>query len=117
MKTLCTTLALTVIVTALLAEVTDSFEGQHPVFPPGIKPPRPGDVGDPCITGFDCKNNTCCVQSSHNMTRTCQRLGLYGQQCTDSPIKGSIYQDHCPCMPDLRCREVIADIYMCVSRK
>ncbi|EEC11302.1 secreted protein, putative, partial [Ixodes scapularis] len=99
MKTLCATLALTVILTALLAEVTDSFEGQRPVLPPRVsnRPRNPGDVGDPCTTGFDCRNGTCCVQSNHNITRTCQKLGLYGEECTDNPTKGSIYHGHCPC--------------------
>ncbi|EEC03259.1 secreted protein, putative [Ixodes scapularis] len=103
MKTLCPALVLTVIITALLPEVTAFFEGQRPVFPPGVKPPSPGDVGDPCTTGFDCKNGTCCVQSSDKDSRTCENLGRFGQVCSEDPIKGGIYTDHCPCKPGDRC--------------
>uniref|UniRef100_A0A0K8RBP3 Putative ixodegrin protein n=1 Tax=Ixodes ricinus TaxID=34613 RepID=A0A0K8RBP3_IXORI len=117
MKTLCTALALTVIVTALLAEATAFFEGQRPVLPPNVRTRPPRGVGAPCTTGFDCKNGTCCVQSSHRGPRTCQSLGLFGQECSEDSIKGGIYTDRCPCKPGLRCREFPENIHICVSGK
>ncbi|XP_040079158.1 U-scoloptoxin(18)-Er1a-like [Ixodes scapularis] len=122
MKTLCTALVLTVIITALLPEVTAFFEGQRPrfsigVFPPGGKPASPGDVGDPCTTGFDCKNGTCCVQSSRRHSRTCENLGQFGQVCSEESIKGGIYTEHCPCKPGLQCRDFSSRTHICVRGK
>uniref|UniRef100_A0A0K8RDK4 Putative ixodegrin protein n=1 Tax=Ixodes ricinus TaxID=34613 RepID=A0A0K8RDK4_IXORI len=117
MKTLCTALALTVIVTALLAETTAFFEGQRPVLPPFVKPRPPGGVGDPCTTGFDCRNGTCCVQSNHRGSRKCQSLGMFGQVCSEESIKGGIYTKHCPCELGLRCRDFSDNIHICVSGK
>uniref|UniRef100_V5H8V7 Prokineticin domain-containing protein n=1 Tax=Ixodes ricinus TaxID=34613 RepID=V5H8V7_IXORI len=119
MKTLYTTLALTVVITALLAEVTVSFEEQQPVWPPNVftRPRPPRGVGEPCSIGSDCKSGTCCVRSSSNHSRTCQNLGLYGQECSDNPIKGQVYDDHCPCTADLQCRKLVQNIYMCLSKK
>uniref|UniRef100_V5HAS5 Ixodegrin protein n=2 Tax=Ixodes ricinus TaxID=34613 RepID=V5HAS5_IXORI len=119
MKTLCTALALVVVIMALLAEVAVSFEEQRPVWPPYVssRPRPPGGVGEPCFIGSDCMRGTCCVRSSSNHSQTCQKLGLYGQECSDSPIKGQVYDDHCPCTSDLRCRKLVQDIYMCVYKK
>uniref|UniRef100_A0A0K8RJ44 Putative ixodegrin protein n=1 Tax=Ixodes ricinus TaxID=34613 RepID=A0A0K8RJ44_IXORI len=119
MKTLCTALALIVVITALLAEVTVSFEEQRPVWPTYVsfRPRPPRGVGQPCVIGSDCMNGTCCVRSSFNHSKTCQRLGLYGQECSDSPIKGQVFVDHCPCDPELRCRKLVEKTYICVSRK
>ncbi|CAN7974665.1 unnamed protein product, partial [Ixodes persulcatus] len=110
MKTLCTALVLTVIITALLAEVTAFFEEQRPVLPPNVKPGPPGGVGDPCTTGFDCKNGTCCVQSSDKHSRTCQNLGQFGQECSEESIKGGIYTERCPCKPGDCCVPFCAQI-------
>uniref|UniRef100_V5GYT7 Putative hainantoxin-xiv n=2 Tax=Ixodes ricinus TaxID=34613 RepID=V5GYT7_IXORI len=119
MKTLCTALALIVVMTALLAEVTVSFEGQRPVWPSNVffRPQRPRRVGEPCVIGSDCMNGTCCVRSSFNHSKTCQSLGLYGQECSEFPIKGQVFDDHCPCKPDFQCRKLLEAIYMCVSKK
>ncbi|XP_029840683.2 uncharacterized protein LOC8043014 [Ixodes scapularis] len=117
MKTLCTALALIVVITALLAEVTVSFEEQRPVWPPFFRPRPPGAVGEPCSIGSDCKRGTCCLRSSFNHSQTCQNLGLYGQECSDSPIKGQVFDDHCPCEQDLQFRELVENVHICVSRK
>uniref|UniRef100_A0A0K8RBP9 Putative ixodegrin protein n=1 Tax=Ixodes ricinus TaxID=34613 RepID=A0A0K8RBP9_IXORI len=119
MKTLCTALALIVVITALLADVTVSFEGQRPVWPPSVsfRPRPPGGVGEPCAIGSDCISGTCCVRSSSNHSQTCQKLGLYGQECSETPIKGQVFDDHCPCESVLRCRELVDKVHICVSRK
>uniref|UniRef100_A0A0K8RN43 Putative ixodegrin protein n=1 Tax=Ixodes ricinus TaxID=34613 RepID=A0A0K8RN43_IXORI len=117
MKTLCSALALTVVVTALLAEVTAVPGGQQPVWPSGVPAPRPGEKGDPCTTAASCSTSLCCLKQPNNSSRTCQPLGLYGQACSESQIKGGVYIGHCPCGTGLRCRYFPPDTHVCVNKK
>ncbi|EEC19656.1 secreted protein, putative, partial [Ixodes scapularis] len=97
-NTLCAAFVFGVVVAAMLVDCDDSME-QRPVWPPYVssRPGRSRGVGEPCAVGTDCKDGTCCVRSSYNHSRTCQNLGLHGQECSDSPIKGQVFDDHCPC--------------------
>uniref|UniRef100_A0A0K8RLI1 Putative ixodegrin protein n=1 Tax=Ixodes ricinus TaxID=34613 RepID=A0A0K8RLI1_IXORI len=121
MKTFCLALALTVIVAALLADVTAQFVGQVPVFPPGVVAPPPGDVCDSCSPSAKCKNGTCCLRSrsrsGFGYSAICKPLGQRGDECSVAPAKGDIYSDHCPCMPGLQCRYILHNRYMCVPGK
>uniref|UniRef100_V5GHS4 Putative secreted protein n=1 Tax=Ixodes ricinus TaxID=34613 RepID=V5GHS4_IXORI len=116
MKTLCSALASTVVVTALLAEVTAVPGGQQPMWPIGVPAPRPGKKGDPCITAASCSKGTCCLKQPNNSSRTCLafraiRTSVFGK----AEIKGGVYIGHCPCETDLRCREFFArtHIFVC----
>ncbi|EEC14071.1 secreted protein, putative, partial [Ixodes scapularis] len=76
--------------------------GQVPVFPPGVSTKPPGKVGEPCMTGADCRNGTCCRKEKGG-SKTCRRLRKTGERCSDAPIKGEIYEGHCPCILGLQC--------------
>uniref|UniRef100_A0A0K8RJ41 Putative ixodegrin protein n=1 Tax=Ixodes ricinus TaxID=34613 RepID=A0A0K8RJ41_IXORI len=117
MKILCAALALTVIVAALLADVTADFEGQQPVRPPGFFPRPPGNAGDGCNALYKCGNATCCLRSKNGGSQTCKLLGQHGELCSESGAKGDIFHQHCPCQPGLRCRRFPNGIRICVSGK
>uniref|UniRef100_A0A0K8RCK0 Putative ixodegrin protein n=1 Tax=Ixodes ricinus TaxID=34613 RepID=A0A0K8RCK0_IXORI len=117
MKTFCLALALTVIVAALLEDVTAYFEGQVPVLPPGAVTRPPGDLGQWCNAADKCKNGTCCLRSRFGFSATCRPLGQRGEACSESPTKGDIFVGHCPCSPELRCRHISDKIHICVSGK
>uniref|UniRef100_V5HBR9 Putative secreted protein n=1 Tax=Ixodes ricinus TaxID=34613 RepID=V5HBR9_IXORI len=82
MKTLCSALALTVVVnrTAVRGHCGSwLFQGQQPVWPSGVPAPRPGEKGDPCTTAASCSTSLCCLKQPNKLqSRTCQPLGLYG---------------------------------------
>uniref|UniRef100_A0A0K8R5Z0 Putative ixodegrin protein n=1 Tax=Ixodes ricinus TaxID=34613 RepID=A0A0K8R5Z0_IXORI len=109
MKTFCLALALTVIVAALLADVTAGFEGQRPVLPdfPGhpTHRPTPGRQGQPCNPNAPCGKGLCCLRSSNTNKpyATCQPKGGYGTPCSEESIKGGTYTRHCPCLKGLNC--------------
>uniref|UniRef100_A0A0K8RJX0 Putative ixodegrin protein n=1 Tax=Ixodes ricinus TaxID=34613 RepID=A0A0K8RJX0_IXORI len=121
MKTLCLALAVTVIVAALLADVTAYFEGQVPVLPPGAVAPPPGDVCDSCSASAKCRNGTCCLRSrsrsGFEYSAICKPLGQRGDACSESPTKGDIFVGHCPCRKGLRCREIKENRHICVTEK
>uniref|UniRef100_A0A0K8RIE2 Putative ixodegrin protein n=1 Tax=Ixodes ricinus TaxID=34613 RepID=A0A0K8RIE2_IXORI len=121
MKTFCLALALTVIVAALVADGTANFEGQVPVLPPGGVALPPGNLGDYCNAYAKCKKGMCCLRSQSRSpfgaSNTCKPLGKRGEECSESPTKGDIYQGHCPCSPGLRCRRFSQMTQICVSGK
>uniref|UniRef100_A0A0K8RC94 Putative ixodegrin protein n=1 Tax=Ixodes ricinus TaxID=34613 RepID=A0A0K8RC94_IXORI len=121
MKTFCLALVLTVIVAALVADVTTQFVGQVPVFPPGVVAPPPGDVCDSCSAYAKCKNGTCCLRSrsrsGFGYSAICKPLGQRGEECSVAPAKGDIYYGHCPCSAGLTCLDLQRNRHICVPRK
>uniref|UniRef100_V5GYN1 Prokineticin domain-containing protein n=1 Tax=Ixodes ricinus TaxID=34613 RepID=V5GYN1_IXORI len=119
MKTFCLALALTVIVAALLAEVTTEFVGQVPVLPPGVVAPPPRDLCDSCSASAKCRNGTCCLRSRSGFgySAICKPLGQRGDACSNSPTKGDIFFDHCPCHKGLQCQYIQRNRYICVPGK
>uniref|UniRef100_V5H4B8 Putative avitoxin-var2 n=1 Tax=Ixodes ricinus TaxID=34613 RepID=V5H4B8_IXORI len=119
MKTFCLALALTVIMAALLADVTAGFEGQVPVLPPGVAAPPPGGVGHSCNAYAKCKKGMCCLRSQlrspFGVSNTCKPLGKRGEECSESSTKGDIYHGHCPCSSGLRCQYVKPNKHICVN--
>uniref|UniRef100_A0A0K8RJ00 Putative ixodegrin protein n=1 Tax=Ixodes ricinus TaxID=34613 RepID=A0A0K8RJ00_IXORI len=121
MKTFCLALALTVIVAALLADVTAQFLGQVPVLPPGAVAPPPGDLCDSCSPSAKCKNGTCCLQSRSRSgvgySAICKPLGQHGDPCSEAPTKGDVFVGHCPCHKGLECRNIQRNLKICVRAK
>ncbi|XP_042149250.1 prokineticin Bm8-d-like [Ixodes scapularis] len=109
MKTFCLALALTVIVAALLDDVTADFQEQRPVVPhfPGgpTRRPTPGRKGQPCSPSAPCGSGLCCLRSSNtnNPSSTCQPKGGYGMPCSEDSIKGGTYTLRCPCQTGYSC--------------
>uniref|UniRef100_A0A090X9A4 Putative secreted protein n=1 Tax=Ixodes ricinus TaxID=34613 RepID=A0A090X9A4_IXORI len=109
MKTFCLALALTVIVAALLEDVTAEFQGQQPVLPsfPGhpTHHPTPGRQGQPCSPNAPCGNGLCCLKSRNGNRRssTCQPKARHGKPCSEEAIKGGTYTHHCPCLKGHNC--------------
>ncbi|CAN8004910.1 unnamed protein product, partial [Ixodes pacificus] len=74
---------------------------QVPILPPGVVTGPPGKVGAPCSTGSDCRKGTCCRKTKDG--KTCRRLRYDGERCSNSAIKGGVYDLRCPCIQGLEC--------------
>uniref|UniRef100_A0A0K8R499 Putative ixodegrin protein n=1 Tax=Ixodes ricinus TaxID=34613 RepID=A0A0K8R499_IXORI len=100
MKALCAAFVFAFVVAEMLVDCDTPVE-QVPILPPGIVTRPPGKVGDPCSTGFDCRNGTCCRKARDG--QTCRRFRYENERCSNSAIKGGVYERRCPCFPGLEC--------------
>ncbi|XP_040079159.1 U-scoloptoxin(18)-Er1a-like [Ixodes scapularis] len=101
MKTDLAALALTFVVSSLLADVISS-QDQKPVLPgPFTRPtPSPGGKGEPCGPYRSCRSGLCCLLTENNdgARSTCEPKGRPGQQCSEDQVKGGTYSSLCPCL-------------------
>ncbi|CAN7946867.1 unnamed protein product, partial [Ixodes pacificus] len=114
MKALSAALALTIVVTALVADVGAQYDDndyrdddddcdvddngwdlQKPIYPGG-KPPLPWGIGHTCGAYSECQDHLCCLQSYDGRT-TCQPKSEFGQWCSDLQVKGGVNINLCSC--------------------
>ncbi|XP_040063374.1 U-scoloptoxin(18)-Er1a-like [Ixodes scapularis] len=126
MKALSAALALTIVVTALVADVGaqygdndyrhddakcdvdgNGWDLQKPIYPGG-NPPLPWGIGHTCGAYSECKDHLCCLRS-YDGTTTCQPKSELGQWCSDEQVKGGVNINLCPCLKGT-CREHICSL-------
>ncbi|CAN8005883.1 unnamed protein product, partial [Ixodes pacificus] len=115
MKALNAALALTIVVTALVADVGAQYDDSN--YPdededcdddyddcdlqkttyPGGNPPLPGGIGEICGAYSECQDHLCCLQSYDGRT-TCQPKSEPGHWCSDEQVKGGVNINLCPCL-------------------
>nr|AAY66501.1 putative secreted salivary gland protein [Ixodes scapularis] len=114
MKALSAALALTIVVTALVAHVGAQYDYndyrhddagcdddgngwdlQKPIYPGDPPPPR--GIGYTCGAYSECQDQLCCLRS-YDGTTTCQPKSNPGQWCSDLQVKGGVNLNVCPCL-------------------
>ncbi|XP_040063370.1 uncharacterized protein LOC115332666 [Ixodes scapularis] len=115
MKAPSAALALTVVVTALVAHVgaqyddsdyRDNYEDcdddddncdlQKTTYPGG-NPPLLKGIGEICGAYSECQDHLCCLQSYDGRT-TCQPKSEPGHWCSDEQVKDGVNINLCPCL-------------------
>uniref|UniRef100_V5H890 Putative tick ixodegrin n=1 Tax=Ixodes ricinus TaxID=34613 RepID=V5H890_IXORI len=130
MTTLSAALALTIVVTALVADVGAQYDGSgYPAgdddddypcddddYPCDLQeqtylggdPPLPKGIGEICGAYSECQDHLCCLQSYDGRT-TCQPKSEPGHWCSDEQVKGGVHINLCPCLQGT-CKENICSL-------